>query len=69
MKSCSQCQRVYPNDAGFCPVDGTALILTSMVPVAVSAEDLRIGKRLCGRYEIRRVIADGGMGRVYEGVD
>jgi serine/threonine protein kinase len=69
MKSCPDCQRVYPNDAGFCPVDGTALILTSMVPVATSNEDRRIGKRLCGRYEIRRVIADGGMGRVYEGVD
>jgi len=39
-----------------------------MVPVA-SADDRRIGLRLCGRYEIRRVIADGGMGRVYEGVD
>jgi tRNA A-37 threonylcarbamoyl transferase component Bud32 len=69
MKSCPQCQRVYPNEAGFCPVDGTALILTSMVPVAMSSDDRRIGARLSGRYEIRRVIADGGMGRVYEGVD
>jgi len=24
---------------------------------------------LCGRYELRRVVADGGTGRVYEGVD
>jgi serine/threonine-protein kinase len=32
-------------------------------------DDPRIGKRLCGRYEIRRVVADGGMGRVYEGID
>jgi serine/threonine-protein kinase len=32
-------------------------------------EDRHIGARLCGRYEIRRVIADGGMGRVYEGID
>ena len=69
MKSCTKCQRVYPNDAGFCPADGTALIFTSMVPVALSSEDRRIGARLCGRYEIRRVVADGGMGRVYEGVD
>jgi serine/threonine-protein kinase len=60
---------VYPNDAGFCPADGTALIFTSLVPLATSAEDPRIGVRLCGRYEIRRVVADGGMGRVYEGVD
>src|ERR1700678_4286561 len=69
MKSCPQCQRVYPNDAGFCPADGTGLVLTSMVPVAMSSDDRRIGARLCGRYEIRRVVADGGMGRVYEGVD
>jgi serine/threonine protein kinase len=69
MKSCPKCQRVYPNDAGFCPADGTALVFTSMVPIEKSAEDARIGARLCGRYEIRRVVADGGMGRVYEGVD
>lgn len=69
MKSCPKCQRVYPNDAGFCPADGTGLVFTSMVPVATSSDDRRIGAKLCGRYEIRRVVADGGMGRVYEGVD
>jgi serine/threonine protein kinase len=68
LKSCPKCQRTFPNDAGFCPVEGTALIFTSMVPVAQS-DDKRIGTRLAGRYEIRRVVADGGMGRVYEGVD
>jgi|HubBroStandDraft_1064217.scaffolds.fasta_scaffold28304_2 tRNA A-37 threonylcarbamoyl transferase component Bud32 len=69
MKSCPQCQRVFPNDAGFCPADGTALTAASMAPVAPSAEDARIGVRLAGRYELRRVVADGGMGRVYEGID
>jgi len=69
MKSCPICQRVFPNDAGFCPADGTALTTASMAPVASSAEDPRIGARLCDRYEIRRVVADGGMGRVYEGID
>jgi serine/threonine protein kinase len=69
MKSCPVCQRSFPNDAGFCPADGTALAAASMAPVALSAEDPRIGTRLCGRYEIRRVVADGGMGRVYEGID
>lgn len=69
MKSCSKCQRTYPDDAGFCAQDGTRLVFTSMLPVAPDAADPRIGKRLCGRYEIRRVVADGGMGRVYEGVD
>ncbi len=68
MKSCPACQRTYPNDAGFCANDGTALVFTSMVPLARS-DDRRIGARLAGRYEIRRVVADGGMGRVYEGVD
>ncbi len=69
MKSCPVCQRVYPNDAGFCPADGTALVAASMAPPPMTEEDPRIGKRLCGRYEIRRVVADGGMGRVYEGID
>jgi serine/threonine protein kinase len=69
MKSCPICQRVFPNDAGFCPADGTPLTTASMAPVAPSADDPRIGARLCGRYEIRRVVADGGMGRVYEGID
>ena len=68
MKSCPQCKRVYPDDAGFCPVDGVALQFASMVPVGDS-DDPRIGTRLCDRYEIRRVVADGGMGRVYEGID
>lgn len=69
MKSCPKCQRTYPDDAGFCAEDGTSLVFTSMLPVAPDAKDPRLGQRLCGRYEIRRVVADGGMGRVYEGVD
>jgi serine/threonine protein kinase len=69
MKSCPVCQRTFPNDAGFCPADGTPLAAASMAPVAASADDARIGARLGGRYEIRRVVADGGMGRVYEGID
>ncbi len=63
------CMRVFPDDAGFCPADGSALQYASMVPVANSSEDARLGTRLCGRYELRRVVADGGMGRVYEGID
>ncbi|MFO0663260.1 MAG: protein kinase [Polyangiaceae bacterium] len=68
MKSCPHCRRGYPDDAGFCPVDGTGLIQASLVPVA-SPDDPRLGTKLCGRYELRRVVADGGMGRVYEGID
>src|SRR3981081_2070420 len=69
MKICPVCQRTFPNDAGYCPADGTHATGASMAPVAPSADDARMGARLCGRYEIRRVVADGGMGRVYEGID
>jgi serine/threonine-protein kinase len=69
MKSCPQCQRTFPDDAGFCPADGTALTAASLAPVAPSVEDQRIGVRMGGRYEIRRKVADGGMGRVYEAID
>jgi serine/threonine-protein kinase len=69
MKICPVCQRTFPNDAGFCPADGTALTAASQAPVAPDADDARIGAKLGGRYEIRRVVADGGMGRVYEGID
>jgi len=61
--------RVFPDDAGFCPVDGTSLQHASMVPIANPENDARLGTRLCNRYELRRVVADGGMGRVYEGID
>ncbi|MCL2448216.1 MAG: serine/threonine protein kinase [Polyangiaceae bacterium] len=69
MKSCRQCQRVFPDDAGFCPADGTPLTAASLAPVVPSEDDPRIGARLCNRYEIRRRVADGGMGRVYEAID
>lgn len=68
MKSCPACMRVFPDDAGFCPADGSALQSASLVPVQ-AGDDPRLGTLLCGRYEIRRVVADGGMGRVYEGID
>lgn len=68
MKSCPKCMRVFPDDAGFCPADGSALQHASMVPIA-NTDDPRLGTKLCGRYELRRVVADGGMGRVYEGID
>lgn len=32
-------------------------------------QDARIGQLLCNRYQVRRVVADGGMGRVYEALD
>jgi serine/threonine protein kinase len=37
--------------------------------VAPSSDDKRVGSLLCMRYQVRRVVADGGMGRVYEALD
>jgi len=69
LKSCPTCSRLYPDDAGFCPIDGVELRSASQVPPAHDASDPRIGALLSGRYQVRRVVADGGMGRVYEALD
>jgi len=69
VKACPRCGRLYPSEAGFCPEDGQQLTTLSMAPVETSASDPRMGVLLCGRYQVRRVVADGGMGRVYEAFD
>jgi serine/threonine protein kinase len=70
LKSCTRCQRLFDDDAGFCPIDGSALAPTGEVLVPADPEDPRIGHGICGnRYEIRRKVADGGMGRVYQAID
>lgn len=69
MKSCLECGRLYPEEAAFCPVDGRELVNVSQAPVAASTQDVRIGTIVCERYEVRRIVADGGMGRVYEAID
>ena len=69
MKACPVCGRLYPGDAGFCPVDGAQLSSATQVPVQSSADDARIGQMMSQRYQVRRVVADGGMGRVYEALD
>jgi serine/threonine-protein kinase len=69
LKACPVCGRLYPDDAGFCPVDGSQLSNATQVPVLADSQDARIGQLLCGRYQVRRVVADGGMGRVYEALD
>ncbi|MBK7581425.1 MAG: serine/threonine protein kinase [Myxococcales bacterium] len=69
MKACSECNRLYPDDAGFCPVDGKELVSATLAPVAAADDDARIGQVMCSRYQVRRVVADGGMGRVYEALD
>ena len=69
MKACPSCGRLYPAEAGFCPVDGQQLNSATQVPVASDADDARIGQLVLERYQVRRVVADGGMGRVYEALD
>ncbi|HEY6081520.1 MAG TPA: serine/threonine-protein kinase [Polyangiaceae bacterium] len=69
MKACPLCGRLYPDDAGFCPVDGAQLSSATQVPVLADDQDARIGQLVCNRYQVRRVVADGGMGRVYEALD
>jgi serine/threonine-protein kinase len=69
VKSCKECGRLYPTDAGFCPVDGHELVNVSQAPVAGTDADPRVGSLVCDRYDVRRVVADGGMGRVYEALD
>jgi serine/threonine protein kinase len=68
MKSCPTCQRVFPDNSGFCPFDGARLTSASLAPPAPSGDPL-IGTVLGGNYEVRRLVADGGMGRVYQGID
>jgi serine/threonine-protein kinase len=69
LKACPGCGRLYPDDAGFCPVDGKALTSATQVPIATDGQDQRLGQLFCERYQVRRVVADGGMGRVYEALD
>ena len=69
MKACPACGRMYPDDSGFCPVEGAALGSATQVPARADSQDARVGELVCGRYEIRRVVADGGMGRVFEALD
>lgn len=69
MRACRVCGRLYPDDAGFCPVDGQGLYSATQVPVAGDDTAGRVGQVLLQRYQVRRVIANGGMGRVYEALD
>lgn len=68
LNACPKCQRTFPAEEGaFCPEDATKLLAVDEVPIAKDPNDPLIGHVIAGRYEIRRVVADGAMGRVYEG--
>jgi serine/threonine-protein kinase len=70
MKTCATCHRLYPDDGGFCPIDGQRLMPVNEVPVPSDPRDKRVGAIVCGgRYQIYRTVADGGMGRVYQALE
>lgn len=61
-RRCPACGKVYPNAVFFCGEDGTITIQEQ----ESSDVDPRLGTRLGGYLVVARV-ADGAMGRVYEG--
>jgi len=69
VRACRVCGRLYPDDASFCPVDGQGLHSATQVQVEGEDNAGRVGHVLLERYQLRRVVADGGMGRVYEALD
>ncbi|WP_438001990.1 serine/threonine-protein kinase [Sorangium sp. So ce185] len=70
MKTCSACFRLFSQDSGFCPIDGQRLIPVAQASPPRHPDDRRVGATLCGgRYQVWRIVADGGMGRVYQALD
>jgi serine/threonine-protein kinase len=60
---------LYPDDSGFCHSDGGELGDVRQVQPPSTTGDARVGQVLGERYQVFRIVADGGMGRVYEGYD
>lgn len=69
MKACRACGRLFSDAASFCQADGEPLSDIGETFVPADATDTVVGQRICDRYLVTRVVADGGMGRVYEGFD
>ena len=59
MRSCPRCNASFPDDARFCPEDGTQLVVPG------DGDDPHIGKILLGQFEVREICGRGSMGTVY----
>ncbi|NJD11320.1 MAG: serine/threonine protein kinase, partial [Gemmatimonadetes bacterium] len=57
-KVCPVCGTEYGPNIGFCPKDGSVLRSTS------SSDDL-VGQILAERYQVQKLLGEGGMGRVF----
>jgi len=62
-KVCAVCSGRFPNDALFCPTDGTPL--QSQAAAEREASDPYLGQEISGHIEIRQLVGVGAMGRVY----
>jgi serine/threonine-protein kinase len=62
-RRCPECGRPFSGEARFCPFDGDPLV---DAPDWNPSQDPLIGAVVEGRYEVLRVLGEGGMGTVYE---
>ncbi|HTE56433.1 MAG TPA: serine/threonine-protein kinase [Kofleriaceae bacterium] len=58
---CPACEAAFRRQLRFCPADGTRLVELLSDPL--------IGQTLGDRYRVQSLLGEGGMGRVYHGVD